>query len=142
MPVTVPNPPAIDQLQACLAPILRRHPKVRAAYLFGSVAEGRARPDSDIDVGMVCSDALGLERLDLLAELSDAGLERVDLAELRDDDLVLRFEAVRPNRLVYATADFDHGSYFSRTLREYWDLQPYLQRQRDAMKRRLLHGSA
>jgi hypothetical protein len=63
----------------------------------------------------------------------------VDLAILDGADVVLRFEAVRPNRLVYARKGFDHGAY-SRAVREYFDLLPILAIQGEALKRRLLRA--
>ena len=70
------------------------------------------------------------------------GLDNVDLVTLDADDVVLRFEAVRPNRLLYARPEFDHGAFFSKVIREYFDLLPFLERQREAYKKRLGHGKA
>ena len=78
----------------------------------------------------------------MLADLAAEGVDRVDLVLLEGADLVLQFEAVRQNRLIHARPGFDHGGYFSRTIREYFDLEPYLRVQRQALKRRLLHGKA
>jgi hypothetical protein len=81
-------------------------------------------------------------KLDMLADLTAAGVDRVDLVLLDGADPSLRFEAVHANCLVFARPEFDHGSYFSRTVREYFDLEPYLNIQRQAYKQRLLHGQA
>ena len=129
----------LSKLRRLLAEVLEDFPEVQAAYLFGSAAEGRARPDSDLDIGLVVDRPLGERRLDILAALAAAGLDNVVLVGLDVDDTVLRYEAVRPNRLIYARGDFDHGSYFSRVIREYFDLLPLLEIQRAAYKRRLLH---
>jgi len=72
------------------------------------MAEGRAGPHSDLDLAVVpTSPAARGRRLDILAALVAAGLDDVDLAILDGADVVLRFEAVRPNRLVYAREGFD-----------------------------------
>ena len=124
-----------------LADVFGRFPEVLAVYLFGSVAEGRAGLHSDLDLAVVpASPAARGRRLDLLAALIAAGLDDVDLAILDGADVVLRFEAVRPNRLVYAREGFDHGTYYSRAVREYFDLLPILAIQGEALKRRLLHA--
>jgi predicted nucleotidyltransferase len=116
-------------------------PEVEAVFLFGSVAEGRAGAESDLDLAIVPSGAgLRERRLDLLSALVRAGLDDVDLVFLDTADVVLRYEAVRPNFLIYARESFDHGEYYSRTLREYWDFLPYLELQRESMKRRILYG--
>jgi hypothetical protein len=123
--------------------VLCRYPTVEAAYLFGSHAEGRARPGSDVDLALVgIRDELHARKLDILADLTSEGLGTVDLILLDGADPGLRFEAVHTNCLIYARPEFDHGSYFSRTLREYFDLEPYLKIQRKALKQRLLHDEA
>ena len=131
------------QLVRQIGSVLRRYPAVEAAFLFGSHAEGRADERSDVDLALVGpAEVLRPAKLDLLADLVAAGLDRVDLVFLEEADLTLRFEAVRLNFLVYAKADFDRGSYFSRTVREYFDFEPYLRIQREALKRQILHGQA
>lgn len=128
-------------LRETIRSTLEHYPSVEAAYLFGSRAAGRARESSDVDLGLVGPKAdLRACKLDILAELTAGGLDRIDLVLLDGADPVLRFEAVHPNRLIYSNPDFDHGGYFSRCLREYFDLEPYLRIQRAALKRRLLHG--
>lgn len=118
--------------------VAARFPRILAVYLLGSAAAGRARRGSDIDLAVVpAGPGLRERRLDLLAELAREGLDEVDVAILDTDDLVLRYEAVRPNCLLYARPEFDHGSFFSRTVREYFDFLPYLERQRAALRRRL-----
>ena len=68
---------------------------VELAVLFGSAASGRLRPDSDIDIGILCS--VGWE-LDLAGELAlGAELERVfgrevDLVRLDVGSTLLRFD--------------------------------------------------
>lgn len=133
----------LDRIREQVGQVLSRYPAVAAAYLFGSRAKGEGGADSDIDLALLgARDALQAGKLDMLADLSAAGMERVDLVLLEGADTVLRFEAVHPNCLVYAREDFHHGSYFSRTIREYFDLVPYLEMQREALKTRLLDGSS
>ncbi len=133
----------IEALARRLRPVFEDHPDIEAVFLFGSHAAGRARPDSDLDLALVGPrDRLEKQKLDLLADLARAGFDRVDLVLLDGADPALRFEAVRPNCLVHARPDFDRGSYYSLTLREYFDFEPYLRVQREALKRRLAGGQA
>ena len=118
--------------------MLERFAEVEAAFLFGSRAEGRERAGSDVDVGVVLGATAAPDvRLGLQQALVAAGVDDVDLVVLNAAPPVLRYEAVRPNCLVFARATFDRGSYVSRALREYFDLLPLLRWQREAMKRRL-----
>jgi predicted nucleotidyltransferase len=124
-----------------LSSVFRNYADVQAVYLFGSAAEGQMRADSDIDLAVVPrSGSCRERRLEMLADLTRAGFDRVDLVFLDTDDLVLKYEAVRQNFVVYQTPDFDRGAMYSKVVRMYLDFLPYLKIQRRAYKRRILHG--
>jgi hypothetical protein len=126
---------------AMLANVFRRYPEVQAVYLFGSHAEGRARPDSDIDLALVTRDKSSHPNiLDLLTDLATQGFSNVDLTFLDTDDVVLKHQAVRLNRVIYYTPDFDRGGTYSRIVREYLDFKRYLDVQREAYKQRILNA--
>ncbi|MCX7854959.1 MAG: nucleotidyltransferase domain-containing protein [Anaerolineae bacterium] len=130
-----------EDLEA-LKRVFGKYPEVRAVYLFGSIAEGRKGPESDLDLAIVPrSPAARARRLDILADLARAGFCNVDLIFLDTSDIVLRYEAVRLNRVVYQAEDFDPGEMYSRIVRQYLDFLPYLQVQREAYRRRILHDS-
>jgi predicted nucleotidyltransferase len=125
-------------LERRLAEVLSDFKEIRAAYLFGSHAVGGQGSESDIDIGLVLRP--GTDRtlkLDVLADLTRSGFEHVDIVLLNDADPVLRFEVVRPNRLIFARPDFDHPSYFSLALRMHEDEFYLLRWQRAALKERL-----
>ncbi|WP_240316099.1 type VII toxin-antitoxin system MntA family adenylyltransferase antitoxin [Salinibacter ruber] len=117
------------------------HPAVRAAYLFGSVAAGRERDRSDLDLGIVVDSDRWEPTDDKVPLITDcmeaAGRDWIDLVVLNGAPLVLQFEAVRPNAPLYGADDFDHGAFISKVVRMYWDFEPYLRRQRKALKERL-----
>jgi predicted nucleotidyltransferase len=124
-----------------LAEVFRRYPEIEAVYLFGSAAEGRLHAESDLDLAVL--PRRGAPRpnpLDLLADLARHGFCRVDLIFLDTEDILLKFEAVRRNRLLYATEGFDRGEFFSRVVRQYLDFAPYLRIHREAYRRRVLYG--
>ncbi|HJP29101.1 MAG TPA: nucleotidyltransferase domain-containing protein [Candidatus Latescibacteria bacterium] len=125
----------------CIGRTLSEFAGVRAVYLFGSTAEGRARHDSDIDIAVVpAHEAVQGQRLEMLKALALAGFERADLVFLDGTDLVLQFHAVRQNHPLYTAPDFSTGDYFSRTLRQYRDLEPLLRVRHEAYRRRALNG--
>jgi predicted nucleotidyltransferase len=128
----------VDRLRAVFA----ARPAVRGAYVFGSVATEREWNGSDLDLGIVVDEAAWdpSDKVPLIGECMDAARrDRIDLVVLNDAPLVLQFEAVRPNVVLYATDDFEPGAFSSKVLRMYWDFQPHLRRQRKAYKRRLLN---
>jgi predicted nucleotidyltransferase len=122
---------------------LRAHLAGRAAgtvsaYLFGSVAGGRAHRDSDVDVGVLLDRALfpsAEERMEVRISL---GSELVDVLDTNDVDLVILNDAppelgraiVTRGRQVYcADAEADHAYVRDVQLRAA-DLAPWLRRVR------------
>ncbi len=127
-----------------LQTVFARYPQIWAVYLFGSRAEGRARQESDVDLGIILRPGSPRpNKLDVLADLVKAGFENVDVVFLDPSairDIVLWFEVVRHNKVVYASEDFDRGALFSKIVRMYWDFLPVLETQRKAYKERILGG--
>jgi predicted nucleotidyltransferase len=124
-----------------LPQVFSQYPDIQAVYLFGSFASGNVHRESDLDLAIVPRhDTVRESRLDILADLARHGFSRVDLVFLDTDDIVLKFEAVRQNRLVYQRDDFSRGAMYSQVVRQYLDFLPYLKVQREAYKRRILLG--
>lgn len=78
-------------------------PELKAVYLYGSRASGKARPDSDYDIAVLAAEPLeGKEsffRLQLeLAGLTDSGVNLVDLRSL---PIVLQFEVLRGRKRLF-----------------------------------------
>ena len=122
-----------------LGEVFREYPDIRAVYLFGSAAEGRTHADSDIDLAVIPTDAsVKDKKLDILAKLAGRGYCNVDLVFIDDDDLILAYEAVRQNKLVYAVSNFDRGTTYSNIVRKYLDLEIFLRSQREAYKQRAI----
>lgn len=86
-----------------IAVVVATYPEVAAAWVFGSVARGEARPDSDLDVALLPSKAgMTLDRqLGLAARLEALTGRRVDLVELSLRELVLCHEVLTLGCLVY-----------------------------------------
>jgi hypothetical protein len=126
-----------------LKTIFEKYPGIQAVYLFGSSAAGLAKAGSDLDLAVLADDAdLRTRKIEMLAELARKGFCTVDLVFLPTDDIVLQYEAVRLNRIVYQRPDFDGPTVFSLVIRRYLDFVPYLKVQREAYKRRILNGPA
>lgn len=127
------------QDMTALTRVFQRYRDIQAVYLFGSIAAGQARAHSDLDLAIVPRHSrLHAERLNILAELARQGFCDVDLVFLDTSDVVLKHQAVRLNRVIYASPDFDRGGTYSRVIREYLDFLPYLKAQRAAYRARIL----
>ena len=122
-----------------LTEIFKKIPLIKAVYLFGSVAAGKERENSDLDLGIIpSSHDIHKQRLDILYELAKAGFSEVDLVFLKTDYIVLKYEVIRQNQLIYQTDDFGRGSTYSLIIRQYLDFLPYLETQRQAYKKKIL----
>jgi predicted nucleotidyltransferase len=113
-----------------------------AAYLFGSVARGTERSDSDVDVGVVFAggQAGPVDALDRTARLQDAltaaiGRE-VDLVPLNGAPPDLLHRVLR-DRVLLHDGDHDRRIEFEvRARNEYFDIAPRLERYRREVLRR------
>jgi predicted nucleotidyltransferase len=124
-----------------LKKVFKGYPEIEAVYLFGSAGTGKMHRESDIDLA-IYPDCPGLrkQKLAILSELARLGFCNVDLVFMDRNDIVLQYEAVRQNILVYRAPGFDRGSTFSKIIRQYFDFYPYLTVQRNAYKKRILGG--
>ena len=125
-----------------LGDVFQRYPAIQAVYVFGSTGLGKTYQGSDLDLAIVShSKTLKKKKIVLLTDLAHLGFCDVDLVFLDTKDIVLKYEAVRQNRLIYSTLDFDRGGMYSRIVRQYLDFVPYLETQRKAYKRRIERSS-
>jgi len=116
---------------------------IQAVYLFGSTLKETNHTESDLDLAIVPDKKKVREqRLEILFRLAEAGFCNVDLVFLDTDDIVLKYEAVHHNQLIYQRNDFERGTYYSTIIRQYLDFLPYLSDQRAAYKRRILNGQS
>jgi predicted nucleotidyltransferase len=131
----------VSRVQAVLA--ARPVPGVVAAYIFGSMTDGRDHRDSDVDVGVlfdrqVCRDERSRfdAQIELRRHLSPASVGReVDIVVLNDVSPVLGRRIVRGERVFCADSEIDHAFRRDVQLRAA-DLDPFLHKMR-----RLLHAS-
>ena len=112
---------------------------IRFAYLFGSRATGRHRPDSDADIAIM-PDA----PLDLLADAAVADqlaqalqVPAVDLVDLRRAPLRLRGRVLEEGQLLYSSGEPGRVAFEVRTRSEYFDFLPTHRAHRDEFLRRV-----
>lgn len=101
---------------------------IAAAWLFGSVARGTARPDSDVDVGVLFREApprtLAGYRFDLETELELLLGVPVQLVVLNHAPSDLVFRVLRDGKLLVNQDPSRRVAFEVRTLKEYWDMEP------------------
>jgi predicted nucleotidyltransferase len=98
-----------EQLAAC-AEVFRSEPEVLAAWLFGSVAKGRANPFSDIDFAVLLrpNAPKGLDRFVLLDRLAQAlanvlavSEHDVDVTALNEHGVLFEYEVLRSGQMLH-----------------------------------------
>jgi predicted nucleotidyltransferase len=135
---------AVDRARRILAgmPV----PGVVSAYVFGSVAEGRAHAESDLDIGVLLDRQTYPDersrfeaQLDLRRHLSPASVGcEVDLVVLNDASPVLGRRIVGTGERLYcADPAIDHAFQRDVQLRAA-DLDPFLRRMRHILHAGLL----
>ncbi len=107
---------------------------VELVYLFGSRANGAAKPLSDFDFAILFSHSLpDKERFELrLAAISFLtalfGKNEVDVLDLNLAPPALRFAAVAPRQNIYAKSEDARISFECRVMSAYFDQLYYLNR--------------
>ena len=115
---------------------------IAAAWLFGSVARGTARPDSDVDVGVLYQEdpprtlagigqVYNLEQE--LTEVTDLPIQVVNLNQA-PVDLIIR--VLRDGKLLVGHDSLQRVHFEVRSRNEFWDLEPYLRLYRGQIGKR------
>lgn len=90
-----------------VAGVLKRHPSVLAALLFGSRARGSPAEGSDFDIAILAEQPLTLEELEaIVAELAAAlgvPADKVDVVDLQAAPNELLYKVIRDGELLYAS---------------------------------------
>ena len=137
----------VAAIMAAVAMALEAVPEVSFAYLFGSRAAGRERPDSDMDlaVGLRAGHELppmGGLREKILATLAGiAPSERIDLVSLdQRTALLLRQQVFRHGRLLFERDKPARVRLQVRTANEWCDQAPVRERLWRITRHRILEG--
>jgi len=105
---------------------------IAAAWLFGSVARGTARPDSDVDLGILYREdpprtLAGIGQVfnlqEELTEITDLPIQIVALNHA-PVDLIIR--VLRDGKLLLGQNSLRRVDFEVRSRNEFWDLEPYL----------------
>ncbi|SFC97046.1 Nucleotidyltransferase domain-containing protein [Thiohalospira halophila DSM 15071] len=108
--------------------VLERHPELELAIVFGSVASGSARADSDLDLAVSAGSPLSTEaRIALIEELAAATGRPVDLVDLTLAGEPLLGEIVSNGRRLTGS-DEAYASLVTRHLFDKADFLPYRDR--------------
>lgn len=105
---------------------------IAAAWLFGSVARGAARPDSDVDIGILYREdpprtLAGIGRVfNLQEELTEVTGFPIQIVNLNDAPVDLVIRVLRDGKLLIEPEPLRRIDFEVRSRNEFWDLEPYL----------------
>lgn len=120
---------------ASLRDVLSQFPTLALALVFGSVALGRPRLDSDLDIAVSAGKPLSAnEKMAMIAALAKRTGRPVDLIDLTTVSEPLLGQIIRHGRRLLGS-DNSYGRLLSRHLFEQADFMPY--RNRILAERRL-----
>ncbi|MCX7840160.1 MAG: nucleotidyltransferase domain-containing protein [Anaerolineae bacterium] len=119
--------PQVDY--AGLARYFATQPDVVVAYLFGSVAKGSARPQSDVDIAVLFDARLNAEQRlqrerDIVGDLSCFATRTIDVRSLHCVSPVFVAQVLRYGQLLYARHPHERIEFEVRAMSTYLDTQP------------------
>lgn len=119
------RPQALPDIDTLLREVLARFPALVLAFVFGSVAQGRQRADSDLDIAVAANRALtATEKMDIIEALAERTGRPVDLIDLKVVAEPLLGQILRHGRRLLGS-DGAYGHLISRHLFEQADFMPY-----------------
>ena len=111
-----------------LQEVLTRFPDLVLALVFGSVAKGRQRIDSDLDIAVAAKQALTVDdKMAIIAALAEQTGRPIDLIDLKVVAGPLLGQIVRHGRRLLGS-DAEYGRLLSRHVFEQTDFMPYRNR--------------
>ena len=120
---------------------LSRRPEIKLAMVYGSAFTGQMRPDSDIDVAVLCENALNIdERLSLIDYLSSVCQREVDLVDLHGLDGEILRQILCRGRIIVKTDGAAYYRLAQRMIYNEADFMPLVRRAQKERLRRFLNG--
>lgn len=117
-----------EQIETTIVKVLDRYPDIRLAILFGSLATGRARADSDLDLAVDAGRPITAEgKIKLIEDLAFVLGRPVDLIDLRTVGEPLLGQIVTRGRRVMGD-DVHYAELIRKHLYEQADFMPYRSR--------------
>lgn len=130
--MAIPTSRIVDRIQDYFAP--EEEGRLVAVYLYGSLARGRGRDDSDVDIGILFRDppiaSLSGPAVRIEDELETLLGRRVQAVALNTAPPDLIHRVLRDGKLLFESDRSRRIQFEVAARREYFDLLPVLRRYR------------
>lgn len=101
----------------------KKIPELLGIYIYGSFAENRLTPDSDIDIAFLTRKKISaVEKWKIQEELASLLDIDIDLVDLKDASVVLRAEVVENGTRIYTKNEYECDNFEVTTYSMYADL--------------------
>lgn len=115
-------------VESAIRATLMEHAGIRLAILFGSMAAGKGRPDSDVDLAIDAGHVLDVEtRMTLIGKLAEATGRPIDLIDLRSVGEPLLGQIIKHGKRLFGE-DAIYAELIKRHLFDEADFMPYYRR--------------
>ena len=103
--------------------LIKKIPGLLGIYIYGSFAENRLRPDSDIDIAFLTWKKISaVDKWKIQEELASLLDIDIDLVDLKDASVVLRAEVVENGTRIYTQNEYECDNFEVTTYSMYADL--------------------
>jgi predicted nucleotidyltransferase len=132
-----------ESVKSAVLKCVSRRREIQAAYIFGSVASGRVRPDSDIDIAVLVGERFQSAdrlkyRLDLMTDLGSSLKRRdVDVVVLNEASPLLAHRVLSKGILIFERSGSARVRFQVETASRYLDLVPMYETQIRYLKKGL-----
>ena len=137
--------PDFSSIKRAVVRCVSRRREIQAAYVFGSVAAGRARVDSDVDIAVLVPrippSRMLKYRLKLMADLGSA-LHRsdVDVVILNEAPPLLAHRVLSQGKLIFERSASARIQFQVKTASRYFDLIPMFETHIRYLKKSVREG--
>jgi predicted nucleotidyltransferase len=122
-----------------LAGMLATQPEIKLGILFGSLARGQARPESDLDLAVAAARPLDSEaKTALITTLAQVAGRAVDLIDLQAVSGPMLLQALTSGRVIHCTDRRLYAELIKKMLFYQADMRPYYRRMLTERRQRWL----
>ncbi len=121
--------------------ILQSEKDLRLAIVYGSMATGNVRPDSDVDLGVLFGQPMtAQQKMDLAGRLEQALLRGVDLVDLSTACATLLRQILRKGQVLVQRDPGAMAGLVRTMIYHEADMMPYIRRTLIERQQRFAHG--